>query len=355
MIRRLDRYVFGTFTRLFVLTMLAVAPLFMLGDLTDNIDDYLAREQVGVREVVLGYLYSLPQWLQWSLPIASLVAAVFTVNRMTVHHEVLAAKAGGVSFYRLFAPVLVVGVIVTGVGLVVADWIPRTNRVATDLLQNRRTYGMFLNDFSFRTESGMLLSARRLNVAEGKLARATLTGNAKGGRIHIDAATGDFTPLAGWVFHDGRLRWVSDDGRETTQQFRRMRVPALTEHPRDFLSIELEAEEMTRAEIDRQVGIIERSGGEPHKLRVEAAHRASIPVATLVIILFGAPLATTSNRGGAAFGVGVALGSLILYIMILNTSSAMGSAGLIGPHVAAWVPNLIFLVLGLAFLTRVRT
>ncbi len=357
MIRRLDRYVFTTFTRLFFLTLLAVAPLFMLGDLTDNIDDYLRRDDVGVARVIEGYLYSFPQWFQWSLPIAALVAAVFTVSRMTANREVLAAKAGGVSFHRLFLPMLFVASAVTGVGFGVADYVPRTNRVAMDLLGNRPILRTFRDDFTFRTEGGMLLSVRRLNVDQGTLQDVVLTREGDdGSRLHIEAGSGNWAPLAGgWQLTQGRVRHVFEDRSETAMRFDRMRVPALTETPEELLAIARDAEEMTRAEIERQVGIIERSGGQADALRVEAAQRGAIPVATLVIILFAAPLATTSKRGGAAFGVGLALGSLILYIMLLNIWGAMGAAGIVGPATAAWTPNAIFLLLGLVFLIRVRT
>lgn len=356
MIRRLDRYVFSTFTRLFVLTLLAVAPLFMLGDLTDNIDDYLDRADVGIGRVLEGYLYSFPQWFQWSLPIAALVAAVFTVSRMTSNREVLAAKAGGVSFHRLFLPMLFVAAAVTGIGFAVADYVPRTNKVAMDLLGNRPILRMFRDDFAFRTEGGMLLSARRLSVSTGQLSDLTVTRDVEdGSTLHIEATRGTFTDDDGWLFQDGRVRRVYPDDSETSFRFLQMRVPALTETPEELMLVERAADEMTLAEIERQVGIIQRSGGEANELRVEAAQRGAIPVATLVIILFAAPLATTSKRGGAAFGVGLALGSLILYIMLLNVWGAMGAAGLVSPTMAAWIPNAIFLVLGLIFLMRVRT
>lgn len=356
MIRRLDRYVFSTFTRLFFLTLFSVAPLFMLGDLTDNIDDYLDRDDVGVAQVAEGYLYSFPQWFQWSLPIAALVAAVFTVSRMTTHREVLAAKAGGVSFHRLFLPIALVGSLVAGAGFAVADYVPQTNRVAKDLLGDRTYMQEFRDDFAFRTETGWLLAARRLSVGDGQLQDLTLTRDApRGGQVHIEAVRGDFTALDGWVLKDGRVRQVYPGGGETTYRFLQMKVESLTEVPADLLAIEMEAEQMTLAEIDRQVGIIERSGGTAHKLRVEAAQRGSIPVATLVIVLFAAPLATSSRRGGAAFGVGLALGSLILFILLLNVWGAVGAAGLVDAFTAAWAPNLIFLTLGLIFLLRVRT
>lgn len=356
MIRKLDRYVFTTFTRLFVLTLLAVAPLFMLGDLTDNIDDYLDRADVGIGRVMEGYLYSFPQWFQWSLPIAALVAAVFTVSRMTSNREVLAAKAGGVSFHRLFLPMLFVATAVTGIGFAVADYVPRTNKVAMDLLGNRPLLRLYRDDFSFRTEGGMLLSARRLSVAERRLSELALTRDMDdGSTLHVEAGRGTYTDLEGWLFRDGRVRRVFPDDSETTFRFLEMRVPVLTETPGDLMLVERAADEMTLEEIDRQVGIIQRSGGEANELRVEAAQRGAIPVATLVIILFAAPLATTSKRGGAAFGVGLALGSLILYIMLLNVWGAMGAAGIVGPTMAAWTPNAIFFVLGLIFLIRVRT
>lgn len=356
MIRRLDRYVFSTFTRLFFLTLAAVAPLFMLGDLTENVDNYLDRDDVGFSQVLEGYLYSYPQWIQYSLPIAALVAAVFTVNRMTSHREVLAAKAGGVSFHRLFAPIVLVGSLVAGAGFAFADYVPRTNKVAMDLLGNRPYAAQYRDDFAFRTESGWLLSARRLSLGDGSLQDLTLTRPApNGGQVHLDAERGEYTAAEGWVLTDGRVRQVSAEGRETTYSFLQLKVESLTEVPDDLMAIERKAEEMTIGEIERQVGIIERSGGTAHKLRVEAAQRGSIPVATLVIVLFAAPLATSSRRGGAAFGVGLALGSLILYIMLLNVWGAMGSAGFVDATTAAWAPNLIFGVLGLLFLLRVRT
>jgi len=354
-IGRLDRYVYSTFTRLFFLTLLGVAPLFMLGDLTENIDNYLDRDEVGLSQVAEGYLYSFPQWIQWSLPIAALVAAVFTVSAMTTHREVLAAKAGGVSFYRLFLPIVVVGSLVAGAGFAVADLVPQTNSVAMDLLGNRPYVQEYRDDFAFRTESGWLLSARRLSIGDSSLRDLTLTRDAPGGgQVHIEASRAEYTAGV-WVLEDGRVRQVFAGGRETTYRFLLLEMTSLTELPEDLLAIERKAEEMTVAQIERQVGIIERSGGTAHKLRVEAAQRGSIPVATLVIVLFAAPLATSSRRGGAAFGVGLALGSLILYIMLLNVWGAVGAAGLIDATSAAWAPNLIFLTLGLIFLVRVRT
>jgi lipopolysaccharide export LptBFGC system permease protein LptF len=113
MVRILDRLVFWTFLRLFVLVVAAAQPLFIIGDVGENLDDYIDRGLTGA-EVVQSYIYMVPLFIQWTFPLGALLGTVFTVHRMTAHREVVAAKAGGISFHRLFFPLLVAGVGLTG-------------------------------------------------------------------------------------------------------------------------------------------------------------------------------------------------------------------------------------------------
>jgi lipopolysaccharide export system permease protein len=112
---------------------------------------------------------------------------------------------------------------------------------------------------------------------------------------------------------------------------------------------------MTYAEIDRQARIIQRTGGDANELLVKREQKISIPVATLVIILFGAPLATSNKRGGAAFGIGISLATVIAYLMLFRVAGALGEAGALEPLTAAWIPNVVFLVAALLAMARVRT
>jgi lipopolysaccharide export system permease protein len=74
-----------------------------------------------------------------------------------------------------------------------------------------------------------------------------------------------------------------------------------------------------------------------------------------VILLFGAPLATSNQRGGAAYGVGVSLGTTIVFLMMIQLTKAIGGKGIIPPEVAAWIPSALFTVAGLWLMSRVRT
>jgi lipopolysaccharide export system permease protein len=132
-------------------------------------------------------------------------------------------------------------------------------------------------------------------------------------------------------------------------------MPELTERPRELLEVPKEPEEMTLAEIDRIASILERTGGDPKEVLVRRGQLLALPVATFIIILFGAPLATSYKRGGAAFGVGMSLITVITFIAMLKLAQALGDAGAISPWAAAWTPNIIFGAAALALLARVRT
>ena len=114
-------------------------------------------------------------------------------------------------------------------------------------------------------------------------------------------------------------------------------------------------DEMTYQEVDRLARIIERTGGDPAELLVKREQKFSIPVATLVVILFGVPLATSSGRGGTAYGIGVSLGTTILYLLLFKVAGALGQAGAMQPLTAAWLPNVLFFGTALILLRRVRT
>ena len=83
--------------------------------------------------------------------------------------------------------------------------------------------------------------------------------------------------------------------------------------------------------------------------------KIAIPITCIVILLFGAPLATSTQRGGAAYGIGVSLGTTIVFLMLIQLMKAVGGNGIIPPDIAAWVPSLIFAVTGMVLMARVRT
>lgn len=354
--RILDRMVGWNFIRLFLAFIIGAPLLFVVGDVVENLDRYLDRG-IATEQVALAYLYQLPQFVLWSFPIAGLIASVFTVHTMTTHREIVAAKAGGISFHRIIVPILILGAVFTGAAFWLSDLAPQGKRRAAEILEDRTRRVDWRSDFVVQSEDGRTLAARRLAVATGTLESVVFTRIGENGTptIHISAGSAVHEEERGWVFRNGYYRIVQEDGSESTLKFGTLRSPGFTERPDELVEDLRDDEEMTYAQIARQVDILRRSGGDPRELEVKRNQKLAIPAATFVIVLFGAPLATSAKRGGAAFGVGASLGSTILYMLLLRVSGSLGTTGALDPLLAAWIPNALFLVAGLILLARVRT
>jgi lipopolysaccharide export system permease protein len=357
----LDRYILRQFTSTFVMLVLGLPLLFIIGDVTDNIDKYMDRG-IAMSTLALGYVYQFPLYMVYAFPIAALVATVFTIGGMTRHQEITAAKAGGVSFYRLFLPIGAMGVVLSGVALVLTELVPVTLQIRAELMGETESVGRGPRlAFVFQTEREGVLSARRLDPRSGEMSGLVLERKAAGDEpgMHRVAQRATWSAEAGgWKLENGWIRELREDGTEEVMQFDSIRVPGLVETPDDLLAESIgsrEAERMRYAEISRFIQAIERSGGDASSLEVDRAQKIAIPAAVMIIVLFGAPLATSSNRGGAAYGVGISLGITIIYMLMFRVARALGGGGAIEPVLAAWSPNLLFLAAAVVLISRVRT
>jgi lipopolysaccharide export system permease protein len=357
MIRLLDRYLIRQFLTSFFTLVLGLPLLFIITDLTDNLDKYLARG-LPLDDVAESYLYVLPQYVLWAMPIAALVGTVFTIGSMTRHQEISAAKAGGISFYRIMAPLLVMAMLLSGAGLALTELVPVTNQKRAELLGERPIWSnMLRTNFVFQTEDGRVLSVRRLDPTANEMAGIVIEQEGRGTQptLHQVAERGNWNRERGWRLESGYVRLIGAQGDEATFHYAGTLLPALRETPEELLAEPKDPDQMRYYEVSRFIRAVERSGGNSNPMRVEQAQKISLPMAILVIVLFGAPLATSNRRGGAAFGIGISLAVTMIYLLLFRVGRAVGASGALDPIVAAWMPNAVFLLAGLILLSRVRT
>ncbi|HYJ78514.1 MAG TPA: LptF/LptG family permease, partial [Longimicrobiaceae bacterium] len=178
MIRLLPAYVARQFLTTFILLVMSLPMLFIIGDVTDNIDTYMEKGLAGP-SLLLAYVYQFPLFMVYAFPIAALVATVFTIGGMTRHQEITAAKAGGVSFYRLFMPVAALSVLLAVAALGLGELVPLTLRKRAVLMgeADAVTQGTRVN-FVYQTEREGVLTARRLDPQINEMNQLVLERNA---------------------------------------------------------------------------------------------------------------------------------------------------------------------------------
>jgi lipopolysaccharide export system permease protein len=172
--------------------------------------------------------------------------------------------------------------------------------------------------------------------------------------ITADSASWDDS-IRGWRVRQGASRVIVGPGKQAMFTFNSMRLRALTQSPADLLAEAKAPDEMRYAELGRYVDALRRSGNDANKLIVERALKVAIPVTCFIIALFGAPLAVTTPRAGAAVGIAISLGTTVIFLLLTQIMKAVGAGGVVDPNLAAWIPNMVFGAAGALLLARVRT
>ena len=358
-LRHLDRYVLGTWIRLFVMAALGLPLIAIFFNLTDMLSRLLDRG-LSMREIFISYVYALPEYAFLVMPAAVLLATVFTVVGMGRHSELMAAKAGGQSFHRLMRPLFIAAGLAAflafGVGEL-APWSTARQLEIQKAKQARPTRARF--NFVYSGDAGWVYTVRSLDIASRQLKQIMFerqgTGRDYPGLVlTADSATYDDSRKS-WRLRTGASRVIAGPGQQATFSFRSMRLRALRQSPGDLLAESKGPDEMRFAELGRYIDALKRSGNDANKLIVEQALKLALPVTCLIIALFGAPLAVTTPRAGPAGGVAISLAIALIFLLLTQLTKAIGAGGVVNPLVAAWFPNVLFLFAALVLLAKVRT
>lgn len=356
--RLLDRYLLREFLKIFGVTALGFPLLTIAIDLTDHINQHLNKHIPG-KDIFLGYLFSVPQQVFFIIPAAVLFATVFSIGALARHSEITAAKASGVSFHRLVAPVFLVAAVITAGTFFLGELAPVTNAMRAQRLRERdRSPEVARSNFVYRADGGRVYVIGFLSSPERSMRDVQIEREGTGPSFPsylLYARDGHWDPSRGWTLGRGTMRLLPARGEEVAFGFDSLRQRALSESPLDLLEEPKQPNEMRYAELGHYVQTLERSGSDAAKLKVERALKIAIPVTCLIIVLFGAPLGMANARAGATWGVAVSLATTIVFLTLIQITKAVGNGGVIPPLVAAWTPNVLFTLGGAALFVRART
>jgi lipopolysaccharide export system permease protein len=308
----------------------------------------------------LSYVFWIPDSMFMVLPAAVLFATVFSIGALTRHSEITAAKASGISFYRMIAPILLGALFAFGLDLGLGKIVPITNQRRSQLLlEDKAQLGTNRYNFAFAGEYGRVYKAYELRTDSGRMRNLQIERKGSGAAyptylIAADSAVYD-KKTGKWLLMHGAMDIVSDTTHMLNITFDKGRERHFTERPTEMMAKQRDPHDLTYSELTRFINSLERSGGDANLLRVERALKIAIPATCLIIALFGAPLATSTQRGGSAYGIAVSLATTMIFLLMIQLTRAIGGKGVIPPDFAAWIPGVIFGFMGLILLARVRT
>src|SRR3954454_4244452 len=110
--RRLDRYVVRYFLQAYFYCIAGFVSIWFIFDISDNISTFL-DQRISRLLILKYYLTQIPQILVVLLPVALLLALLFTLGRLSRSNEVVSMLTAGVSLPRILAPLLILGLLTT--------------------------------------------------------------------------------------------------------------------------------------------------------------------------------------------------------------------------------------------------
>ncbi len=97
------------------------------------------------------------------------------------------------------------------------------------------------------------------------------------------------------------------------------------------------------------------SAVEQRNFEVFLEKKSTTPFLPLIIIFFTAPFALSLSRKGKVITVVYAVGILLLFMGITSVFEQFGLNGAISPKIAVWSPLIVFSLIGIFLLSRVKT
>ncbi len=366
--RKLDRYVAWQFIKSVLFAILAFSLIFILVDMIENLDDFIDQD-VPAHIIVLYYAYFLPRIFSLMVPVAMLLAALFVVGKLSNNNEMTIIKCAGVSLYRFMLPLLAIGMLVSVLMLGFDGWlVPHINagrlNLEREYLKKHRELGTRYNMFFQESENRILTmeyfdegnaTARRIKLQRFDPADPTvMLERLDGERMEWKEDS------AVWVLYNAVRRDFRTDStlpvqqREEVIDYDSLSLGKLVITPEVILRMQQKPEEMGLEDFRDYIERQRRAGSDIARLLVDYHGKIAFPFASVIVVFFGVPFASVKRRSGLAVQFGISILLLFIYLVSQKMSQIFGYNGNIHPLLAAWLPNLLFLLAGCIIMVRVQ-
>ncbi len=352
MLRILDRHVLREFALHLLLGLSVFIGIYLIVDLFEKIDTFVDYH-ASTAAILTYYLNSLPVIFVQVLPIGMLLAGVLAFGQMRRFNEITAMQSCGLSPVRITAPVLALGLLVSGGSYLIGEFfVPGAYRQREETLEvtikkKRPADSIGRSDVYYIGRGGRVYVAEQFDPRRPQLIGVSVQQLQAGPTLwkRADAAQALWSEEGFLELEHGSVR-LFQEGRETMASFARYGDSRFVEQPDEFRRIENDPFRMTRGQLNDYIARIGEGGARVSKYRVDYHLRAAFPVANFIMVLLGTCLSLRIIRGTLALGFGISISLGFAYYGFLRVGQALGYTEHLHPMAAAWLGNIVFGILG---------
>lgn len=357
----LDRYVARLFGLSYLTAFFLVVGLFLIIDMATNLDDYLSADAEGrtasIAKLLGFYALQLPFiYLQVS-PYVTLVAGLFTAQKMTRHREIIAALNAGWSSRRTFFSVYLGAALLCTFMFGLRELATGSFGVWRDQLQDelkeKRTEPVYekFTVLTDREDIHVRSFHPETDDTPAELRGLTVRFRDGDSSVSISADRAEYLSAGRWALDGGR-KLVSDDAGQKLSPH-----PVLEEilfEPKDCYLSWKSRERALDLSFSETLTLLHRSPTTPQYKTLLHFH-ITLPLAGFVLLLVGLPFTLVHQRGRGAERVAKGFFLCVVYFALDFVARTVGLEGQLAPLYAAWLPTLFFASLGAVLTATMRS
>ena len=349
----LDRYIIRKFLGTYIFAIAMIIIVVVIFDYVEKIDGF-TQTHAPFKSIILDYyLNFVPFFINQFSALFTFIACIFFTSKLAYQTEIVAMLSGGMSFRRLMWPYFISALVITMVSLGLSLWlIPISQRtcVAFEQQYNPRRQRFRYDRHIYRQiEPGIFAYVRSYQHGSKRASFFALEQYEEGSMVRsLEAADVTFDP--------DTKRWSAQ--RYTTREFDSLENETFTQYRNLDTLINLEEAElgvvnqliktMNIHDLNDFLAQQRAKGSDTiNIIQVEQHARFAYPLGTFILTLIGVSLSSRKVRGGTGLHIGVGIALCFSYILFYRFFEEFAKSGSLPPGLAIWLPNIIYLIIGI--------
>jgi LPS export ABC transporter permease LptG len=360
--RLLDRYIVRNFLQPYIYCIVGFLSIWLIFDISDN-SSTIFDERAPLGLVLHFYWTQIPQVMVILLPVALLLALLFALGRMSRANEIVSMLTAGVSVSRVVLPLLIIGLITTGVTLALNYSLAAHAELARKNFFDQVNRGgnkdviISAQVFRNRTDNRTWYIARfKPHSTEFNGVQVVQQDSAGNITRNYIASRASYEPATKrWILNGTKVVDYDFAGNITKEvNSVSLTIEGWTETPYRLSSANTRPEFLGISELNEY---LRYNADFPETLlapfRTQLQYRWALPWTCFVVTIMATPLGIGFSRRGILASVAAAVALVFAMNFLTHLFLALGEGDRVSPIVAGWTPNVIFLVVGL-YLLRLR-
>jgi len=313
-------------------------------------------------QVIIMRILEAPEIISRETLLAScMFASVYIMSNLSNNREILALRTCGVSIYRIISPLIFLGFLIGISSLVFEDFVVIKSFSVKDRYlamirgEKPKEKSRDRNNIIVFGEGNIIYKIDRfVSRTDEMLGIMVIKKREDGGiSLRIDAQKGTWDGK-NWIFYNGVKRTFSNDGGVEVQKEFSQLESGFTDNPRYFGRETKDIQDITLKEGYEYITMMKKMGLNYLAPLTKFHRKLAQGVTLFLVVIIGLALGSMAFKNALVISFSLTLGVVLVFFFLIEIGYTFGSSGIIHPVLGGWLGNIVFFIVCVYLLRKLR-